>query len=238
MKKLILALLIFTSCAQTAKKEAAEATSTLEYLVRTPATPSIDSPTLILLHGFGSNERDLFELEQYILPEWLVISVRAPLTMSEGKYMWYSIEGTSENKVQAESSRQELLRFIEYITQKYKVRNDRLVVGGFSQGGIMSLGLGLSNPEKLNSVACFSGRLLDYIKEEKLSTDPSLQSLNVFISHGTEDNIINVKEARDAIAFLDSLGISPIAVIDESNHTLSSEHFNNFGNWLVTEGLK
>ena len=63
----------------------------LDYRVRRPLKESDTSPVLFLLHGYGSHEEDLFSFANYLPEEYLIISLRAPLSLSFGGYAWYSI---------------------------------------------------------------------------------------------------------------------------------------------------
>src|SRR6185436_18854088 len=76
----------------------------------------VEPPLLLLLHGIGSNEQDLFSMEPYLDPRFFVVSARAPLEIMAGGYAWFNIEFTAEGSIipdldQAESSRSLLVRF-------------------------------------------------------------------------------------------------------------------------------
>src|ERR1700730_2735535 len=64
----------------------------LQYLVHLPAKAAKHSPVIILLHGMGSNERDLYSLQPFFPPRYAVVSVRAPYALGVGGYQWF--EGT------------------------------------------------------------------------------------------------------------------------------------------------
>ena len=75
-------------------------------------------PLLVLLHGYGSNEEDLFGIEKAFDPNFLVVSVRAPVILNRGSYAWFSIDFTPEGSIpqmeEFEKSRQALLDFIDW----------------------------------------------------------------------------------------------------------------------------
>src|SRR5277367_1789279 len=60
----------------------------LKYLVRLPAQRSAHPPVIILLHGYGSDEKDLFELRNLFPENYLIIAARAPYTLPHGGYQW------------------------------------------------------------------------------------------------------------------------------------------------------
>ena len=66
-------------------------TFSLEYFIRQPKTTQTNPPLLIMLHGYGSNEEDLFSFAQELPDELLIISARAPLSLGFGSYAWYTI---------------------------------------------------------------------------------------------------------------------------------------------------
>ena len=99
----------------------------LKYLVKEPSIKSAKLPVLILLHGIGSNEQDLFSMANQLPNQMLIISARAPYTLSQGSYAWYHMDLSSGKPVysseEAEKSRNLILQFIDQIKTKYKTRN-------------------------------------------------------------------------------------------------------------------
>jgi phospholipase/carboxylesterase len=83
----------------------------------------------------------------------------------------------------------------------------RIYLCGFSQGSIMAYSIGLTVPEKIKGIAVMSGRLLEEVKP-LIASKEKIKNLNVFVSHGTNDNIIPVNEARASVAYLKTLGMS------------------------------
>jgi phospholipase/carboxylesterase len=85
----------------------------LEYLVRKQHDTTKRAPLLVLLHGYGSNEEDLFSLSDKIPDNWLLVSVRAPIGLGSNRYKWYDVKLVGENiKINfedEEKSRQALL---------------------------------------------------------------------------------------------------------------------------------
>src|ERR1700682_3646676 len=110
------------------------------------------SPLLLLLHGIGSNEDDLFSLSPYLDERLLIVSARAPIVMGPGSFGWFNIEFTARGLVadvaQAEQSRLLLLRFLDEIVGTYPVDRDCIFLAGFSQGAMMSLSIALCSPKR------------------------------------------------------------------------------------------
>ena len=69
----------------------------LKYIIRKPTKESENPPLLILLHGYGSNERDLFSFAEELPEELLIVSAQAPYEMGHGGYAWYAINFDNVN---------------------------------------------------------------------------------------------------------------------------------------------
>ena len=122
----------------------------LTFLQR-PAAAGTPRPwLLVLMHGVGSNEQDLFSLSSQIPERFHVLSLRAPHRMGPGSHAWFdfSIEpgsgARSINEEQEAHSRAVVAQTVEAASAQLGIPPERVVVGGFSQGGIMALSLLLS----------------------------------------------------------------------------------------------
>ena len=173
----------------------------LIHLVRPPLTPPAigeKAPLLLLLHGVGSHEGDLFGLADDLDPRFFVVSARAPLARGGG-FGWYPVEFTDAGPVadetQATKSRDLLLTFIAEAVTAYDLDKRRVFLTGFSQGAIMSLYLVLSYPETVAGVAVMSGRLLESALMERASDD-RLAGLPILAVHGLYDTVLPITEGR------------------------------------------
>lgn len=207
----------------------------LKYLVREPKIKSENPPLIILLHGFGSNEQDLFALAEHLPGNFLVVSARAPNTLGEGSYAWYHADFSTQkpvyNKEEAEKSRNTIIQFIEELKQKHQFDEKQVYLCGFSQGGIMSYSVGLTKPDLIKGIAVMSGRLLEDVKPLIVKNE-KLKQLNIFISHGTNDPVLNIQNARDAVAYLKSLNLNPTYKEYNEEHTISNQMLNDLVSWL------
>lgn len=207
----------------------------LEYLVRQQQDTTKQAPVLILLHGYGSNEKDLFSFAEKIPDNWLVVSVRAPIILGNNKFKWYHVELVNEkitmNFEDEEKSRKSLLRLIDQIISKYNVDKNKVVTAGFSQGANMALGLALTAPRKILAAGCFSGRFMEEIKP-LISNEEALKSKQVFISHGTEDQMLPIKYAAENQQILKNWGINITLSTDKVAHSISEKQLNDFVRWI------
>ena len=208
----------------------------LHHLVREPKTKLDKNPLLLLLHGYGSNEEDLYSFASELPEEYYVISVRAPYDMMYGSYAWYAINfDADENKFsdhdQAIESRDLIAKFIEELIENYPIDANNITLIGFSQGCILSYAVALSYPEKVQRVVAMSGYLnLDIVAENYSSNN--FKNLKIFASHGTVDQVIPVDWARKAKPILENLGIETVYKEYPIGHGVSPQNFHDFKNWL------
>jgi phospholipase/carboxylesterase len=209
----------------------------LEYLVREPKIKLDKNPLLILLHGYGSNEEDLFSFAAELPDEYYIISARAPYNMQYGSYAWYTINfDADQNKFsdneQAKSSRDLIVQFIEELIAKYPIDPKQVILTGFSQGAILSYAIALSHPEKISKIVALSGYANEEIINENYKSN-DFSKLKIFHSHGTVDQVIPVDWARKTKPFLDNLNINSTYKEYPIGHGVSPQNFYDFKNWLL-----
>jgi len=205
----------------------------LKYLVKEPSIKTAKLPVLILLHGFGSNDQDLFSMANQLPKEMLIISARAPYTLSQGSYAWFHVDLSTGkpiyNSEEAEKSRNIILQFIDQIKTKYHAKDVYLM--GFSQGAIMSYSVALTNPEKVNGIVALSGRILTDIKP-LIANQSKLEKLPIFIGHGTNDQTLPIFNGKAASAQCTNLHI-PITYKEYSmGHEISQQEFIDIIEWF------
>lgn len=209
---------------------------TLHHLVREPKIKLDKNPLLLLLHGYGSNEEDLFSFATELPDEYYVVSARAPFDMMYGSYAWYAINfDADENKfsdiVQAQQSRDLIANFIDDLIINYAIDANNVTLVGFSQGCILSYAIAVSYPEKVQRVAGMSGYFNPEIATENFKEN-DFSNLKIFASHGTVDQVVPVDWARNSIPKLKELGIDIIYKEYPIGHGISPQNFFDFKNWL------
>lgn len=208
----------------------------LTYLVREPKIKQEKNPLLLLLHGYGSNEEDLFSFASELPDEYYVVSVRAPYDLQPYGHAWYAIHfDADENKfsddAQAIESRDLIVQFIDELIAKYPIDAANVNLIGFSQGAILSYATALSYPEKIARVVALSGYLNEKIIVDDF-TSKNLKNLKLFISHGTVDQVIPVDWARKAKPFMENLGLDVTYKEYPIGHGVAPQNFYDFKNWL------
>ncbi len=214
---------------------AQKTTTGLYYIFKEPKIKSAKPPVIILMHGVGSNEKDLFSFANQFPDSFLVISLRAPIKLGNDSYAWYHLSFENgkpiSNPIEAEASRLMIIDFINNLKNKHAYNEKRVYLCGFSQGSIMAYSVGLTVPEKIKGIAIMSGRLLEEVKPIIAGKD-KLKNLKVFISHGTNDNVLPVSNAREANVYLKQLGINATYKEYPEPHTISNAMFNDLLIWL------
>ncbi len=209
----------------------------LEYKVREPKILLDKNPLLLLLHGYGSNEDDLFSFASELPDEYYVISARAPYDLQYGSYAWYAINfDADQNKFsdhdQAVLSRDLVVKFLEELKSKFPIDISNITLIGFSQGSILSYSIALSYPKIVQRVGALSGYLnLDTTIVNYQNNDFS--SLKIFSSHGTVDQVIPVEWARKTDPILKSLGINSTYKEYPIGHGVSPQNFYDLKSWLL-----
>jgi phospholipase/carboxylesterase len=208
--------------------------SDLHYLVRVPKTSIKNPPLLILLHGYGSNEQDLFSFAEELPDNFLIISAQAPNSMGAGAYAWYAINfndtnGKFSDLKQAKESIDKIAVFIDEIKAKYKTNPDKTFLLGFSQGSILSYSLSFFYPNKVQHVIALSGYINIELLPESISKEITTQ---YYCSHGSVDQVLPVEWARKSKPFLDNLGLENNYSEYNVGHGLAPQNFYSFKTWM------
>jgi phospholipase/carboxylesterase len=233
MKTLVFLLSLILSVVMNAQLQS---DLSLSYLVREPSVKTANPPVIILLHGYGSNEADLFGLQSQLPANFIVISARAPITMSENSFQWFRMETVNGvmqgNQQDLKSSREKIKAFIKEATAKYKADAKSVYLCGFSQGAMMSYEVGLTAPELLKGIAPLSGKIFESLKV-LIKVSPALKALKIFIGHGDADTRVAYSYATEADSYLKKLGLSPaLHTYKGLPHSISQPELKDLSIWL------
>ena len=177
----------------------------LRHLTR-PAAGTADG-LLVLFHGRGADERDLFPLLDLLDPARRMVAVtpRGPLQLSPGGAHWYAVQdigypdpGTFHDTFALASG------WLDELAAESGIPSERTVLGGFSQGAVMTyaLGLGEGRPRPAGLIA-LSG-FVPTVPEFELDLASPLP--RVAVAHGALDPVIGVEWGRDARSRLEAAG--------------------------------
>ncbi|MDT0551683.1 alpha/beta hydrolase [Urechidicola vernalis] len=208
----------------------------LEHVVRSAKNKTDKTPLLILLHGYGSNEQDLFSFASELPEDLFIVSARAPMTMNPGSYAWYTIHfdmnnGKFSDTDEAKESISKISTFIDEVKEEYQVGIENTFLLGFSQGTILSYAIGLNYPEKVQHIIALSG----YINLDLLESGHRINNftkLDFFCSHGTVDQVIPVEWAQNATPYLNELSIKNTYKEYMVGHGVAPQNFYDFKKWI------
>ncbi|MFP2994881.1 alpha/beta fold hydrolase [Spongiivirga sp. MCCC 1A20706] len=213
-----------------------ETSLSLDHLIRKPKREIEKAPLLILLHGYGSNEEDLFSFASELPDELFIVSVRAPYSLPPFGNAWYTINfdtngGKFSDDDQAINSRDLIAKFIDECIDKYPVEATNVNLLGFSQGAILSYAVALTYPEKIKNIIALSGYVnVDILPKERASENYT--HLDFYCSHGSVDQVIPVDWARRTPGFLNKLGINNSFSEFPVGHGVAPQNFYEFRDWL------
>lgn len=207
----------------------------LKYLISLSTVKK--SPLIILLHGYGSNETDLFTLKNAFPKKYTIVSARAPITTGPDAYEWFHNQ-TINNQVQGDvkdlkKSRNSIKIFIGELVKKYQLDPAQVYLLGFSQGAMMTYEVGLTAPELVKGIVPLSGKIFDSLKPD-ISKPAPLKNLKVFIGHGDADNRVPVKLAIQAASDLKRLGALPVLHLYKGvEHSISDQEIADVVKWMM-----
>jgi phospholipase/carboxylesterase len=171
--------------------------TTIKTIERRPRQPADGAaPLLLLLHGYGANERDLFDLADALDPRLHVVSARAPLALPWGGFAWYHLGGAPGRLLPDAASRDAavatLERFVAELPGRLGADPRRVYLLGFSQGAILALALVARAPQLVAGVIAVSGYLDPELLPEQM---PTFEDLPILQMHGSLDEVIPVTAA-------------------------------------------
>jgi phospholipase/carboxylesterase len=204
----------------------------LTYLVR----PPIGEPSglLVLFHGRGADERDLYPLLDLLDPERRVLGVtpRGPLQLPPGGAHWYAVQeiGYPDPSTFTKTF-ERASAWLDALAEEHGVPPARTVLGGFSQGAVMTyaLGLGDERPRPAGLIA-LSG-FVPTVQGFRLDLTPPLPQ--TVIAHGARDPVISVEWGRRARALLEDAGAAPeYRESPDMGHAIDPQLLGELPGWL------
>jgi phospholipase/carboxylesterase len=208
-------------------------TNELVHRIR-PAAGGADG-ALVLLHGRGADEQDLGSLLEVLDPERRLVGItpRGPLSLPPGGAHWYvvrSIGFPDGGTFHATFAR--LSAWLDALPERTGVPIERTVIGGFSQGAVMSyaLGLGSGRPSPAGIIA-LSG-FLPTVAGFSLDLE-SRRGLPVAIGHGTLDPVIGIEFGHEARDRLSAAGLDVLYRETPMSHTIDPDFIPELRDWLA-----
>lgn len=186
---------------------------------------NINNKLILLLHGYGSNEDDLFSFKPFIPKSFDIYSLRAPISIGFG-YAWFNINFDNEFGVKSEKSdvlnaKKYIESFLEIHSKNYK----NIYLIGFSQGAMLSYLVGLTN-NFVSGIGCLSGWV-----DTRFSNFTNKTS-NIYASHGKNDTVIPYDIAIKSVDLLSNLGFNINFNSFDSGHGVNQKNLDSLISWL------
>ena len=200
----------------------------LDYDLYVPDGAGEGATVAVLLHGRGSHKGDLQALAPVLPDDWVIITPQAPFAGMEWGYgpgwAWYRY--IAENRLVEETMDESLVLlgdFLAALPETLGLTAGRIVLGGFSQGGTMSIAYALSHPGQVVAALNFSGFVAANV--ELPTGSAAAAATPIFWGHGTSDPAIPFGMAVTGRAALNEAGV-PLAALDYP-----------IGHWIVPEEI-
>jgi len=200
----------------------------LNTVILNPLSKEKPKNAVILCHGYGGDGKDISLLAGYWrthLPDTLFICPDAPekCAVSPTGFQWFDLMDQTKEHILAKSLVAEikLNKLIDEVMEKNSLSGEQIIIGGFSQGCMISLQTGLKRKNKINSIIGYSGKIIDinHLKEN-INSRP-----NILLMHGDKDEIVPVSFLLEAKEFFKNL-----------DYKIESKIFKNCEHRIPTEG--
>ncbi|MEJ2187484.1 MAG: alpha/beta hydrolase-fold protein [Gemmatimonadota bacterium] len=206
----------------------------LDYRLHVPENAADGAPVVVLLHGRGSDESDLLGLAPRLAGA-VVVAPRAPFEAALWGYGpgWAGyryLGGTRPEREGFDESLARLESFLAGLPGLLPVSPGQLVLGGFSQGGTVSLGYALTRPGSVPRVINMSGFLPEH--PDVAATPATVAGTRFFWGHGTEDPQIPFAFAEQGRGALEAAGADVRRGDYQTGHRITVDELRDIGDWL------
>lgn len=195
-------------------------------------------PTVLALHGWGANAMDLLGLAPHLCAgRFLVLCPQGPIEVPIGMgavgYGWFPLNLDGPTDIQAIlSAREELDAFLALALSRYPIDRKRLVVLGFSQGGVMAYGLALGGEAgRFAAVVAISTWLSKELTERFPRTSPGSYPPTL-VQHGARDELVEVDRARSSVEILREMRVPVTYREYDIGHAIGPRGLADLSAWL------
>jgi phospholipase/carboxylesterase len=204
----------------------------MEFRLRPPAGDP--EGALVLFHGRATDENDLFPFLDELDPERRLVGAtpRGPLSLPPGGNHWYAVRQIGYPDPDTfHGTYPQVSEWLDGFLAEHAVPPERAVLGGFSQGAVMSyaLGLGAGRPAPAGIMA-LSG-FIPTVEGFELDLDKA-RGLPVAIGHGTYDPVIGIEWGHDARDRLSAAGADVLYRESPMPHSVDPEFIPQLREWL------
>jgi phospholipase/carboxylesterase len=211
----------------------------LVHIIREPRIETGSaSPLLVLLHGYGANERQMFELVQDFDPRLCIIGVRAPIAVAEDSHIWTEVtltpDGFAFDEQGALQALMQLIAFIREAVREYGIDEERVYLMGFSQGAAFAGVAALLEPNLIAGAVLIGAPIPPEVLALGINRD-GLADLGILLAHGIDDESVPVALVRAARDMLAELPLRLTYREYQMGHGISGECLADIRDWVNTE---
>jgi phospholipase/carboxylesterase len=192
-------------------------------------------PLLLMLHGYGADERDLFGLSNSIAPGFLVFSARGPVSTQHGGFCWFDLGFLPEQKfsydyVSARNAAEKVAGTIRELKKRKDVDTTKVFLLGFSQGAILGYDIIVHHPGLVKGLVALSGAMMS---ETMRNVSASIRKPLVFSAHGKLDDVVKFSDGKAAADFLSAKQLAEVSFREyQSGHNIPPETVRDIRQWL------
>ena len=182
---------------------------------------------MLLLHGWTGDENSMWIFARKFPEDLWIAAPRAPHVSKKGGYSWRSPHSVQTNDrglptlPDLKPAADDLVRLVDDISASIGVDATQFNVAGFSQGGALTNVLALLYPERIHKAAVLAGFMPTGTDE--LLTRPVLAGKQFFVAHGSQDNLVPIELARQAIGLLEQAGAQVTFCDAEVGHKVGAD---------------
>jgi phospholipase/carboxylesterase len=171
-----------------------------------PRAPGL-SRTLILLHGYGADERDLLPIAHALDPRLRAVSLQGPVALGGPMRAWFNLGQDARGRITFDpDAARAAVRGATAAVEEIAATSPRPLLLGFSQGAGIALGVALLRPDLAAGVLSFSG-VARALEDQDHAPVEKLRGFPVFAAHGLDDPLLPIELGRDLRATLEALGL-------------------------------
>jgi phospholipase/carboxylesterase len=214
-------------------------------LLHTAHVPAGDGPfpTIVALHGWGASAHDLIGLAPFLhRGSAVVLCPEGPVSFEIGPgvvgHGWFPLAGAGGGAPDPRAFQRGadlLRRFLDEALARYPIERRKVVLLGFSQGGVMAYDLALREPGRFAGVVALSSWLPAPLVPPKAAEH---EGFPVLVVHGTEDPMIPVERARESRDALARLGVGLSYREFAMGHEIRPEALRELVRWLDEKALE
>ncbi|MEA2604417.1 MAG: phospholipase/carboxylesterase [Acidobacteriota bacterium] len=214
-------------------------------LLYTAHVPAGDGPfpAIVAIHGWGANAHDLLGLAPLLHGGRAIVlcpqgPVAVPFGNGEYGYGWFPLRtGAPPDVVAFQRAAEALREFVDQALRRFPIDPKRVVLAGFSQGGVMGYELALSQPSRFAGLAALSTWFPPELAQI-LPKLPEQEGFPVLVIHGTRDNRISVEQARESREALRPYGVALTYREFDMGHEIRQDALRVVLQWLDGKVLK